>query len=690
MRLRSRACLPPLAILFATTIGCADRSLVPDSNQSPETTISEIRARALGEGELEVALEWAGQDPDGMIDHYEIAWDEPVDWIDVRGTAQSFVVPDPASSKGELRTIYVRAVDDAGAADETPAHRSFGRGGIAPWTMITFGPADLGFWGPNVEFEWVGKDEDGFVVAYRYALVTLDEWRWDFAIADSTVIPVNMDELIAWVDTLTYRPQPDGSQGDSVWVTTEADSVLFPELPETNSDPFNGYLFVVRAIDDAGIEEEILDRGINTRFFNVSDTLGGPRLAVHSDILGSWGGSWFSGDPPLAYDVFHTGVRFEWNAAPGQSGTQVAGFSFAVDDTTNWSPFSLDTTSWPANSGGEVTYWFPELGPHTLFVRAIDEAGLITVVEARILVFPGPGMCPNQDRYVLVVLDTNVDAMIADAILPLGFKVVMRGLAEFYFEDYRVEFFETDGLTPPPIDLLACASSVFWFHSADLDNGDDSILQSFHQGSPNPLVSYVESGGNFFLCGVQPSQALRYFPRTDIPVPQLQTYPLLFQVTIGNPDFLPHWAANSLGIERVSETVGNTIPASLEHLRLRTCRSEVTGGGNPYPDLEFDPLTWPQGPKQRGFGFYDRGIEPLTDIPELPPAEVLYTANDEGVSIGIRRRATEGPGINGNVVVLGFHPYFLDRPAGRAMIEAVLADFGEKSGLRKTSAVMPD
>jgi hypothetical protein len=147
----------------------------------------------------------------------------------------------------------------------------------------------------------------------------------------------------------------------------------------------------------------------------------------------------------------------------------------------------------------------------------------------------------------------------------------------------------------------------------------------------------------------------------------------VFRNTLADPDLVPHWAATLLGIARIEETIGITQGESQAANRLRVARSRASG----YPDLEFDPLTWPQGPVVRGFGFYDRGIVPLAGDPGYPDAEVLYTFNDDERSIAIRRPSPDGPGIHGNVVVLGFHPYFLDRPQARAMIRAVLRDFGE-------------
>jgi hypothetical protein len=70
--------------------------------------------------------------------------------------------------------------------------------------------------------------------------------------------------------------------------------------------------------------------------------------------------------------------------------------------------------------------------------------------------------------------------------------------------------------------------------------------------------------------------------------------------------------------------------------------------------------------------------------PRFFNAETLYTANDANIPIAIRKRSPDGPGINGNVVVVGFHPYFMDQPAAKALIRAVLEDFGERPSATPT------
>jgi hypothetical protein len=326
-------------------------------------------------------------------------------------------------------------------------------------------------------------------------------------------------------------------------------------------------------------------------------------------------------------------------------------------------------------AGGSNEFWFPTDGPHTFFVRAIDEGGFFKVLAAQLRVFQGPKFCPISNRYILVVLDTVPSSLAGGSytIWPTNYREVERQLVQYWFQGYNFQVHETRGSEKPPLALLDCASSLFWFVSADIPGSDSSVLNSYHSDPPNPLPSYVSAGGNLLICGLQPVSAVRYTQNVDTGVVTFMTnFPLNFQTTLGDTTIADHWFATHFGIALVNDTIGSTIDNSHTAQRLRLCKSQITTGSNPYPDLAFDPLTWPQGPVQRGFGFYDRGIVPL-GVPN--PAQVIYTANDSNDAIAIRR-LTE-PGVNGNLVYLGFHPYFVDRPAFRQLIRAVLTDFGE-------------
>lgn len=213
------------------------------------------------------------------------------------------------------------------------------------------------------------------------------------------------------------------------------------------------------------------------------------------------------------------------------------------------------------------------------------------------------------------------------------------------------------------------ASTIFWIISSDVANSGGAILESYHSSrrDPNVLPSYVRSGGNLFLCGIQPVNAMRYFENPEEANPLYQgLYPIDFSRTLTDTTLVPHWAATDLGVQRVDNTVTreNGLPV------IANLVSQVTSGPNPYPDLEFDPLTTQGfGGIAEGFQHYDIGIVPRAN------AQVIYVDEATGQSVGIRKLTS--PGVNGNTVYLGFHPYFIQKSAFRTLLRAVLTDFGE-------------
>ncbi len=678
------------ALAVATAIpavlaGCERLPESPDTNQAPETALSALPPVETPGG-YRVELSWSGNDPDGDIAHWEIAVDDPEDWSGpLFATERTLVLAAPVAGAGEpadalaprgtLHSVWVRAVDQDGLADPTPARVSFDSGSIAPTTFITHGPSHSGIWGPDVEFEWEGQDDDGVVVSSRWALTSLLEFEYDHGAPPSSML-----ELIAWVDTLTFRPLPGGGYSDEeVWVSTTADSVLIPGLPASIGGDL--YAFAVRSVDDSGLQDPVLLVPRNARAFRVVDSQDGPRIHLFSDDGDVWG----IGDPPGPQPVFAGGgLRFEWNSAPGPSGSPVTGFRYAVDDSTDWSPWSPDHVEWPAQIPGEPEVrWFPGPGIHTLWIEAIDAAGLTRRLEVGLEVYMGPQSCPLVDRTILVVLDTDGSALIAEGILPSLYPQIETALALSWLDGVDVTIHSTaGGVDPPGPALLNCASSVLWIHTADLDGGDHSALSAWHESGPNLLPGWIRSGGNLFLTGVQPGNAVRWAHSTDGSPTQFLMHPLAFENLAQDPDLAPHWMWDRAGVSRIEETIGYTVPASMAADRLRRCNSEVAGGAHPYPDLHFDPLRWPNGPEQGGFGYYDRGLLPG------PGTQILYTADDTGVSIAARRLVAPGP--NGNVILCGFHPYFLQEPDARQLFRAVLTDFGERLWGTKRAAIFDD
>ena len=408
----------------------------------------------------------------------------------------------------------------------------------------------------------------------------------------------------------------------------------------------------------------------------------GPLVRVFSNIAGRWS----SAETYAIRDVFvGEGFHFTWSAEP-EPGTEIAGYSYAWNDSSNWNPFSLESVDFPAQIPGDPEeLYVPSPGTNRLFVRAIDTAGAIRSMAASVRVFSGPRACPEGDRFILTVLDTNPNSLIDDEIWPRDYREVERELVEFLFAGYDFQIHETYGFDPPGLDQMSCASTTFWLHSAASHLLDPSILLNFHRRMPaseqtvkfNFLPSYIRSGGNLLLCGIQPVQAMRYFDEIEGgPTIQLD-FPIDFCSTLNDPSFVPHWAPASLGIcsieNSISQEPGNPV--------LSLASSQITGGPHPYPDLPFDPLSIPNGMIEGGFRYFDIGIEPTSD------AEVIYKDAATGEAVGIRKLVA--PGLNGNTIYLGFHPYFIQKSAFRSFLRAALADFGERSFPVKHEMAIP-
>jgi hypothetical protein len=223
------------------------------------------------------------------------------------------------------------------------------------------------------------------------------------------------------------------------------------------------------------------------------------------------------------------------------------------------------------------------------------------------------------------------------------------------------------------MNQMACASTTFWLHSSDLYNNDSCVLVDYHRPRHNSLQtvlfnvlpSYIESGGNLLLCGIQPVNALKFIEDLDEGPQLVNQFPVDFCRTLSDTTLIAHWASTELGICRIEDS----ITQSLDLPVLSLASSQVRGGANPYPDLPFDPLSIPNGAKQGGFRYFDTGIEPTSE------AEVIYTDASTGAAVAIRKLTA--PGTNGNTIYLGFHPYFIQKSAFREFLQAALADFGE-------------
>lgn len=178
---------------FGLLLSACDETLTaPDENSAPNTTLANIPE----EGDTLFALatlHWDGEDDDGFVAGYEYRYithhvqvgdSVATDWQPTEAT--SLTIAFESSDELNLQVFQVRAIDNSGDADPTPAQRRFfTRKTIFPETEIVE-PADGSVffaleaatdWWEGINLAMTANDADGDVMEYAWA-VDDGEWTW--------------------------------------------------------------------------------------------------------------------------------------------------------------------------------------------------------------------------------------------------------------------------------------------------------------------------------------------------------------------------------------------------------------------------------------------------------------------------------------------------------------------------------
>jgi len=198
--------LAVVALALGLAAGCAKVRGVLEPNRPPETTL-------WVNGPLDTVSHtqrffWDGEDPDGSVDHFEFRWvyapgaapagyDSTL-WNATPYRDSLFTVYSPNGV--DYPTLVVRAVDNLGAPDPTPARQSFVFSNAAPTVRFSSTPPDTTL--PVATFAWIASDPDGDIgkAVYRVWLDGAEDRATTTTGTSVTLTPVNFQNGLGVVE----------------------------------------------------------------------------------------------------------------------------------------------------------------------------------------------------------------------------------------------------------------------------------------------------------------------------------------------------------------------------------------------------------------------------------------------------------------------------------------------------------
>ena len=411
---RIRRALPLLFALAALLLlGCSEtlNTLIPNQPPSVRFTLAPVSADPDDPVFYAYRVFWAGDDPDGRVDHFEYAIDPAPDdtvWVNTprseevlffRSTTPEGIKNDPLPRARDYHVLVLRAVDNQGAISPFKT-RAFYSYTVAPSVAIVSPhPSDLldEQVPPTLTVHWEGTDPDGQVttrpVRYLFRLTPYDAIRDSWKLSDQ--------------DSLYLMEKNAGFAG---WDSTGGDTTF---ARFTNLTTGSYYLFLILAVDEAGAMTPQLTRRENILKVQVNSaaTLG-PRIHVWNSFLDftylSGGYSvdelrWIRLQAPAGRPI-----TFNWDAT-ATGGASIERYRWGVDltsvaDETPRSDEVNDYFHWSRGGPLEQSCTLVGLQPglHFLYIEAKDNNGFASL---GIVAFKLVVATFNQD--LLIVDDTR-------------------------------------------------------------------------------------------------------------------------------------------------------------------------------------------------------------------------------------------------------------------------------------------
>jgi hypothetical protein len=440
-----------LLLVFLASCGEGPTKLnVKESNQPPETVIT---AKTLSKTALETdttgaftnltdfafTVEYTGSDQDGTVDSFSVrvdggAWTAFSEKRTFSGTIQ-------LTSQTDVRKVEVRAKDNEGGIDPTPAEASLSLQEItankAPTTAFVSGPANGATTGRGVKFGISATDEDGTVAKFFYSLDGGAE--------------VEMAADSEGKGTIEFST----ALGNLLEKGTHSVSVYSQDnLGANDPTPATVSFFVT------------------TGFKPILTQTGGPPP----------GGGWFTG----------ANIPFAWNVSTDHYSGVIDHFEFSIDDPANFSSTTDQGVSLDPQTAGA----------HIFRLKAIDTEGNESEVlevdfdvaafepTEGILLLDNVSFTPGGGPYNS---EPEMDQMILDGFFKNFTKVSVWDVDRLS-GSRRFPGAINDKARPGPADLAKYSSIVIMTDggaSAAIDPRQDAAL----------YAAYFQAGGNLMVTG---------------------------------------------------------------------------------------------------------------------------------------------------------------------------------------------
>jgi hypothetical protein len=710
------------AVLFVA--GCSEKSGgTRFSNLSPDTFIS-YGPPADSVTYFKVQAFWYGADQDGDIDSFEVVAikdpysynldsliqvDPGLSMLGWRGTTSresTFVLEADScchgSGGGPAASAYwgimVRAVDNDGAVDLTPASVFFEAENVLPKARLDVPLKTTSGYITTAEhpyFEWSGEDPDGEARNIEYKYVVAVEGnpptiRWN--IFDQSKIPP-MD----FTDSTTVGSKSPAVGRWSEWVPQDCTMVRDLDLSVYRGEPVF-LLFCVTARDEGGA---VLPKNLwgtyngsaNWQRMAILLTPTGVPTIIDAGVLGVRNSSDVKSQVEEVAGVFagtELGFRF-YSAENRARGELTASYRYYYDYEDGKDPAPA---SWPyytsvepiREPGGTPHEWFvrypelddgtyrftPTVGRHVFVVETRDYNKVDTHVEFNFEVLPGPP--PDLPTHILLVDDAE-----GGFLEPgwSGFNARQDSMWADILDGYDFEVHNTGKKFENEVSVrqVALATTTIWHTGVDRTERGHITQVLTEKG--NYLHSYVLVGGNLIIIGYEPFFGTMFWP-DGTPDPQVSGQREWFDFRpTAVKDSVLHFMYDVFGVEQMKQPGVSGVPDNYpDPLPLNAIYPCEDG----WPIVDAYPEGWANWPGRKDNAMYITQLREDMDV--LP----IYTsAIREGEeSTEIRNCETHvsvvyvpGDGTRGHAAYIQIPPVYFKQEQVKELILKLLEEFGE-------------